>query len=429
MFHLGWFAFEGVQGWTSPDYQPDYDWSRPDQHQAMAKQLEKACFDYLLIEDTSAISDDYAGSMEIYLRNALGSPKFDPAPLATYIAAVTTHLGVVPTLTTSFYPPYLLARLAASMAHLSGGRFGWNIVTSSSNLAARNYGMEGLPEHDERYDIADEYLELCERLWQSWERDAVVANPASGVFADHRKVHRLDFRGAHFACRGPLNVPRPPNDRPVLAQAGNSPRGMRFAARHADIVLTPVNHPPAVKKFRDEIRRLATEAGRNPDDVKVMALAFPRIFLTRDDVNAYRESLNHVPDDIVRHWLALVSSITTLDLSRFDLDEPLPDHVQTNGSRGTLDWLRQGNATLRQIGLRMARLTPGEPMVGTAEQVAEEMGRAMDVIGGDGFLISGSLTPRHVSQVVDELIPALQCRGLVRQHYAHRTLREHLLEF
>jgi alkanesulfonate monooxygenase SsuD/methylene tetrahydromethanopterin reductase-like flavin-dependent oxidoreductase (luciferase family) len=204
---------------------------------------------------------------------------------------------------------------------------------------------------------------------------------------------------------------------------------MRFAARHADIVLTPVNHPPAVKKFRDEIRRLATEAGRNPDDVKVMALAFPRIFLTRDDVNAYRESLNHVPDDIVRHWLALVSSITTLDLSRFDLDEPLPDHVQTNGSRGTLDWLRQGNATLRQIGLRMARLTPGEPMVGTAEQVAEEMGRAMDVIGGDGFLISGSLTPRHVSQVVDELIPALQCRGLVRQHYAHRTLREHLLEF
>lgn len=429
MFHLGWFAFEGIQGWSNGTFDPSYDWASPLLHQKMAQALEQACFDFVLIEDASAISDEYGGNSDIYLRNALGTPKFDPAVMATYMAAATEKLGIIPTLTTSFYPPFILSRLTATLSHMSKGRVGWNLVTSSSDLAARNFSSEGLPEHDKRYDIADEYFELCTRLWQSWEADAVVLDHERGIFADPQKVHRLDFNGEYYQCRGPLNVPQPPGGKPVIAQAGNSPRGKDFAAQHADIVLTPVIYPPAAKAFRDDIRALALGHGRNPDDIKVMCLAFPRVFANQAEVDAYKESLNQVPDTLIDHWLALISSITGIDLSQFPRDEPLPSHIQTNGSRGTLDWLRSGNATVKQMALRMARMMPDDPLVGTAEQVADEMEAIMAHIGGDGLLIAGSLSPSNVHSITQLLVPALQRKGLVRRQYSHTALRDNLLAF
>jgi long-chain alkane monooxygenase len=296
-------------------------------------------------------------------------------------------------------------------------------------MAARNFGTDGLPPHDHRYDVADEYLDVCKQLWSSWAPDAVLADVEKGVFADAAKVHEVNFEGPRYKVLGPLNVPQSPQGRPVIAQAGASPRGMRFAARHADIVLTPVNYPPAIKAFRDEIRRLAVEEKRDPESIKVMALAFPHVFEDKAGAAAFRESLHHVPDRVVIAWLAQLSAITGIDFSLYDLDQPLPDHVQTEGSRGTLDWLRGGGATVRQMGLKMARLMPDTPMVGTAEEVAAEMEEVMNFVGGDGFLIAGPLSTKYVGGVADLLVPALRARGLVRQDYAHETLRDHLLEY
>jgi FMN-dependent oxidoreductase (nitrilotriacetate monooxygenase family) len=429
MFHLGWFVSEAIQGWGTPDFDTSYGWANPALHQDMARKLEAACFDYVLLEDSSAIPNEYAGSRAVYLSETVHAPKFDPVVVATFMAAATSKLGIIPTLTTTFYPPFILARMTQTFDLLTGGRGGWNIVTSSSDLAAQNFGQPSLPEHDDRYDIADEYLELCKKLWASWEPDAVKADIATGVFADHTKVHEVNFSGANYQVRGPLNVPPSAQQRPVLAQAGNSPRGRAFAAKFADVVLTPVTYPPAIKAYRDDVRRLAIEAGRDPDEVKVMALASPRIFDTEAEVKEYRDYLNKVPDRLVISWLAQASAITGIDLAQFPIDEPLPDYVQTNGSRGTLDWLRSGNATIRQIGLRMARLTTTEPMVGTADQIAAEMEEVMNLVGGDGFLIRGPLTPKNVNNVCNKLVPALQSRGIVRTSYGADTLRGHLTEF
>lgn len=429
MFHLGWFVYEAIQGWGSPDYAPDYDWARPTLHQDMARRLEAAGFDFLLLEDLSAIPNSYGASRDAYLREAVHAPKFDPAVMAGLIAAATSRIGIVPTLTTSFYPPFLLARMTQTLDLMSGGRIGWNIVTSSSALAARNFGMAGLPDHDARYDIADEYVDLCKALWSSWAPGAVLADPASGDFADPSKVHEVDFHGTHYHVLGPLNVPPSPQGYPVLAQAGASPRGRRFAARHADIVLTPFNYPPLIKQFRDDIRRLAAEQGRDPDEVKVMSLAFPHICDHADEVPARRAALPRLPERRITAWLAQISAITDIDLSLYDLDAPLPAEVDTQGSKGTLDWLRSGGATVRDMALRLARHTADTPMVGTADQIADEMAAVMDQVGGDGFLIAGPLSSANVGRITDRLVPALQTRGLVRSGYAQDTLRGHLREF
>ena len=275
MFHLGWFAFEGVQGWGTDDYDPGYAWDRGELHKAMAQKLESACLDFVLLEDLSAVPDVYGGSFKTYVELAAQTPKFDPSVLATLMADATSRIGIIPTLTTTFYPPYLLARLASTMDHMSGGRIGWNIVTCSSEQAARNYGLDSLPAHDTRYDIADEYLDLCKKLWDSWEAGAIVGDHENDIFADHTKVKSVDFAGKHFRSRGPLTVPQSSQGRPVLAQAGVSPRGKRFAAKHAEIILTQSSAPAEIKAYRDEIRRLAAEQGRSPDEVKVLNVVFP----------------------------------------------------------------------------------------------------------------------------------------------------------
>lgn len=429
MFHLGWFAFEGVQGWGTHDYDPCYAWDRGELHKAMAQKLESACLDFVLLEDLSAVPDVYGGSFKTYVELAAQTPKFDPSVLATLMADATSRIGIIPTLTTTFYPPYLLARLASTMDHMSGGRIGWNIVTCSSEQAARNYGLDSLPEHDTRYDIADEYLDLCKKLWDSWEADAIIGDHENDVFADPTKVKRIDFAGKHFCSRGPLTVPHSPQGWPVLAQAGNSARGKRFSAKHAELILTQTSDPVQIKAYRDEIRRLAAEQGRSPDEVKVLNVTFPRVFDSQAEVDDYRLWLQNVPDKVITRWLALISAITNVDLASYDRDKPLPDDVNTNGSRGTLDWLRTGNATPRQIALRMGRLTDKQPLVGTAEQVADEMEEIMNFVGGDGFLVAGPLAPKYVARITDKLVPVLQKRGLMRRSYAYRTFRENLLAF
>jgi alkanesulfonate monooxygenase SsuD/methylene tetrahydromethanopterin reductase-like flavin-dependent oxidoreductase (luciferase family) len=205
MFHLGWFMNFTPDEWNEPFAAGGSPWTG-EFYVDFAQALERACFDYIMIEDTLMVSEAYGGSMEAYLKHAIMSPKHDPSPLAAILSMATRRLGVVATMSTSFYPPFMLARLCTTLDHIARGRFGWNIVTSGEDGSAQNFGMDKLWPREVRYDMADEYLRLVCQLWDSWEPGAVVLDRETGTYADHRKVHTVDFEGKYFKCRGPLTT-------------------------------------------------------------------------------------------------------------------------------------------------------------------------------------------------------------------------------
>lgn len=289
MFHLGWFVGRGfglptwgrtwtgnvdVRDWLSGQYFVDW-----------ARSLERAGFDFIMFADTAYVPDTYGGSAEAYLRNGHMTPMHDPAALIPVLGYTTRHIGLVSTLSTSFYHPYGLARLAGTLDNMTGGRFGWNIVTTSSHQAAACFGVD-LPEHDARYDIADEFVELAERLWASWEPDSVVADEKAGMYVDHTKVRPVDFVGRYYRSTGPLNIQPPPQGRPVYVQAGGSTRGIRFAATHAEAIVCMAKGVDNMKRYRDDVRAHAAAAGRDPDTVKVLFLLDPVMGETRHEVEA-----------------------------------------------------------------------------------------------------------------------------------------------
>lgn len=429
-FHLAWFCNFVADDWLGPWGSGGTPWTG-DFYVDMAKQLERACFDYMILEDKLHVSDAYGGSMAADLKHGI-VPKHDPAPLATLLAGATSRLGVVATLSTSFYPPFLLARLCATIDHLSKGRFGWNIVTSAEDRAAQNFGLDKLYEHDLRYDMADEYLDLVHQLWGSWEPDAVVRDRATGTYVDGSKVHTVDFEGRFYKSRGPLNTLPPPQGRPVLCQAGASPKGRAFAAKYADTIISPYQDPALMKAYRDDIRQRVEAAGRKPDDVKVLFLASPVVGETEAEARERQARWLSAPL-FVEYTLAELASITEIDFAAYDLDEPLPE-VTTNGERGTLEAFlgkaKGKTVTLRE--LAHGGLTEASTLVGTPDQVAEKMGEMMDAVGGDGFLVTSPtmrLDRRYICEIVDGLVPALQRAGLARSSYTYEGFRDNLLEF
>ncbi|HXL59404.1 MAG TPA: NtaA/DmoA family FMN-dependent monooxygenase, partial [Mycobacterium sp.] len=286
-FHLGWFMNFIPPEWDTPWASPDVArWPNGRFYVDMAKSLERACFDYIMIEDTVMVADAYGGTMEGSLKNSVFAPKHDPVPLAVLIAANTSKLGVVATMSTSFYPPYLLARLASTVDSISEGRFGWNIVSSAEDRAAQNFGLDALPEHDERYNVADEYYDLVCDLWDSWDADAVVMDRETHTYADFKKVRTTDFVGKYFKSRGPLNTVPSPQHKPTILQAGASPRGRAFAARAADAIVAVGTGIEGMKAYRDDIRARAKAAGRNPDDVKLMFCVSPTVAASEAEARA-----------------------------------------------------------------------------------------------------------------------------------------------
>ncbi len=428
-FHLAWFLNFVAEDWAGPWGPGAASWDGTF-YVEMAKDLERAGFDYVILEDKLMVSDAYGGTMEHDLKQGI-APKHDPVPLATLMAYETTKLGVVPTMSTSFYPPFLLARLAATIDHIAHGRMGWNIVTSAEDRAAQNFGMEKLYEHDLRYDMADEYLELVTQLWDSWEPDAVVMDRESGVYVDHTKVHRVDYQGTYYGARGPLNTVRPPQGRPVLCQAGASPKGRAFAAKYADTIIAVGNDVAQMKAYREDIRERVRGHGRKPDDCKVLFLVSPLVDETEELARAKAD--RWTSDPMYIEWvLTEIASITEVDFSQFDLDQPLPDDLTTNGERGTLEaFMQRGSGkTLRElIGLGLVGTVD---LVGTPDSVADRMGEIMEEVGGDGFLLtcpSGRMNRRYVAEILDGLVPALQRRGLTRTGYTYEHFRDNLLEF
>jgi len=432
-FHLGWFT-----NFTPPEWQ--HEWSSGEGNDwtgrfyvEMARTLERAGFDYIILEDTLMVADAYGETMEGSLKNAVFAPKADPVPLAVLIAAATSRLGVVATMSTTFYPPYMLARMCSTIDSIAEGRFGWNIVSSAEDRAAQNFGLEAMPEHDARYDMADEYFDLVCQLWDSWEPNAVVMDKETGIYVDHTKVHPINFEGTYYRSRGPLNTVRSPQGRPVFVQAGASPRGREFAAGSADSIIAVATGIPGMKEYRDDIRARMEAMGRKPDDCKVLFLVSPILGATEEEAWAEAGRITSAPG-YVEQVLVGISSNTEIDFSQFDLDEPLPT-VSTNGERGSLEKFVQGLGgtepkTLRQ--LAEERLHRCVPLVGTSEQVADRMGEVMEEVGGDGFLITrpgNGLSRRYISEVTDGLVPALQKRGLTRTSYTYEHFRDNLLEF
>lgn len=428
-FHLAWFGAGGfgVKSWNKTwSGRGGQDWASPQLWVDIAQALERARFDYIIIEDSSYVPDAYGSNSKAYLSSATATPKMDPTVLAPIMSHLTSRIGIVPTLSVTEYHPYMLARKINTLDHMSNGRTGWNIVTSSSHRAAQNYGKDLLEEHDLRYDIADEFFDVSCRLWESWDADAVTLDADNGVWADYEKVHTIDFEGKFFKVRGPLNAPQSPQGRPVFTQAGGSARGRQFAARTANSVISGVEGgPEAMKRFRDDIRAQATGYGRDPDDVKVLFMASPVVGETDEEAHAKRARQVAFAEAHPELGLLHLSRHSGIDFAQFPLDEPIPDTAKTNGHQ---QMLAQAIGKTPREFLRKSLSTM--EFVGSPDTVAAKMEEVMAEVGGDGFLIANfDLNRRYVSEIADGLVPALQRRGLTRTEYTHSRFRDNLLEF
>jgi FMN-dependent oxidoreductase (nitrilotriacetate monooxygenase family) len=432
-FHLGWFLQgSSVQAWGENwTGHIGRTWMVPELFMDLARCLERACFDYVLIEDSSYVGESFQGSTELYLKSGIAVPRQDPSVVASLMTTVTSRIGIVPTFGTYAYPPYLLARLIATLDQVSEGRIGWNAVTGSSDFAAMNFGLSGMPEHDLRYDMADEYMDVCRQLWDSWEPGAIIADRHRGVLVDHNKVHAVNFEGKYFRTRGPLNSGPCVQGQPVIAQAGGSPRGRAFASRFADTIVAHTKGIAAMKAYRDDVRARMVGWGRDPEHCKVLFLVAPIIGETEQEAQEKKRARARRAEETVLERLAHLGKVTNIDFGKFDLDAPVPD-VTTNGHQQTLDEFRRKAAgkTLRQTMADHNATELSIELVGTPDSVAARMGEVMEEAGGDGFLFSlPNVNRRTLAEVEDGLVPALQDRGLVRAAYTYPTFRDNLLEF
>jgi FMN-dependent oxidoreductase (nitrilotriacetate monooxygenase family) len=434
-FHLAWFlqgssAQAWGEAWTG---HIGTSWMVPELFVDLARVLERACFDYVLIEDSSYIGESYGGSTAIYLENAIAVPRQDPSVIAALMTQATSRIGIVPTFGTYAYHPYLLARLVATLDQVSAGRIGWNAVTGSSDYAAMNFGLPGLPEHDLRYDMADEYVAAVRALWGSWEPGALVADSAKGVLVDPAKVHHVNFEGTWFKTRGPLNSGPCPQGQPVIAQAGGSPRGRAFAARHADTIVAHAKGIGGMKAYRDDVRRHMTEQGRDPDSCKVLFMIAPILGETEELAQELKRRRTAQAAAQIPQRLAFFGKLINVDFSGFDLDRPIADvELSTNGHQLNLEQFKRiaGTRTLRETMADYNATSLSVELVGAPDSVAARMGEVMEEVGGDGYLFSlANVSRRTLAEIEDGLVPALQDRGLMRKAYGFAQFRDNLLEF
>lgn len=438
MFHLGWFLGQGfgIQPWRGPfDGNAVHDWMNPDRYVELTSSLERGGYDFVFIEDTAMVEDTYGGSAAFTLAHGEMAPKNDPLPLVPLMAQRSKHIGIINTISTIQYPPYLAARLMTTLDHLTDGRAGINVVTSVTHRVAQNFGHDQHFAHDERYLMAEEWMDVVSALWDSWEPDAVVGDAETPMYADASKVHPIDYRGKYFASRGPLNTIPGPQRRPVVAQAGNSIPGRELAAAHADTMLAMGHDVAQMKAFRDDMQTRLVAHGRLPGDCKVMFLVTP--MLGESDEHAAireRERVRRAsePEAIERVlWNMSYISGGTVDFSKFDLDALMPDIVG-NGEQSSMRQFVVGNEdkTLREV-VTGIRQIGDLGLVGSPDTVAAKMGEIMAEVGGDGFLFYEPvhLNRRTIAEYTDGLSPALRKRGLIRDGFDHATFRENLLAF
>jgi FMN-dependent oxidoreductase (nitrilotriacetate monooxygenase family) len=441
MFHLGWFLGNGfgIQPWNGNwSGNGGYEWMKPGLYRDLATSLERGGFDLLFIEDTSMVEDTYGGTMEATLRYGRMAPKSDPLPLVPLLAEATKHIGLVATISTIQYPPFLAARLMTTLDHLTEGRAGINVVTSVTHRVAQNFGYDQHMAHAERYAMAEEWMDVVSALWESWDPDAILIDQDEPRYADFTKVHTIDHVGKYFKVRGPLNTIPGPQRRPVVAQAGNSEPGRDLAARHADTMLALAKDAAEMRDLRQDMDRRMIGFGRKPTDLKILFMANPTLADTDADAAAiYRRSLDakNTPEAIQQAlWGLSYGSGGVVDYAKYDLDGPVPQEIGNGETTSHKAKLRDtGTMTLRQLATGPNKY--GLDFVGSADTVAAQMGEtfqeAFGSADGDGFLIYGprSMTRRFITEVADGLAPALRKRGLIRSGFSHTTFRENLLEF
>jgi FMN-dependent oxidoreductase (nitrilotriacetate monooxygenase family) len=432
-FHLAWFLQgSSIQAWNQPwTGNISEEWMTADMFLDLARSIERAAFDYLLIEDSIYVGQNWENKRDIFLQNGMSVPRQEPSVIASLMMAATKSLGIVPTLSTFAYHPYLVARTVGTLDQISGGRAGWNMVTGSSDFSAQNFGMDKLPPHDQRYDMAEEFIEIVTKLWDSWEPGAIVADRKTGILTDPTKVHTIDYKGQYYSSRGPLNSGPCPQGRPVIAQAGGSAKGRAFAAKHADTIVAHAKGVEAMKAYRDDVRARMEAAGRDPNSCKVLFLISPIVCNTMSEARERAAMRAVATTEEVNMRLAQMGWSTNIDFSGHDLDAPVGE-LSTNGHQSSLEnFIRKaGGKTLREAIVSYTSGGGSVDLVGTPDSVAAEMGEVMQAVGGDGFLFSlGNVSRKSVVEITDGLVPALQQRGLTRTGYAHRHLRDNLLEF
>jgi FMN-dependent oxidoreductase (nitrilotriacetate monooxygenase family) len=431
-FHLAWFGNITVPEWDGPIAGNDpHEWTNGDFYIDMIRTLERGRFDFFMIEDSLMVPDAYAGTAELELKWARYAPKMDPLCLVPLLTRFTEHIGVISTASATFYPPFMLARTMATLDHLSQGRVGWNIVTSSEDRAAQNFGLDKLPEHDLRYEMAEEYVDLVTRLWEAWEPDAIAMDRRTGYYADYTKVNPIHFRGKYHSSRGPLNVPRSPQVKPVICQAGGSPRGRDFSSKNADVMLAIPPGVEATKQYRADIRARAVAHGRDPDRVKVMFVVQPVVCATEREARERKLAKDAATHANMELQMVHMAAVMEIDMSPYPLDEVLPEHITTNGHQSSLQSFLDANRgkTLRDA-LSSWRIAESVELVGTPDSIAAQMDEIMAEVGGDGFLFFGQpVSRRYLNEICDGVAPALRRRGLVRDGYDHKLFRDNLLAF
>jgi FMN-dependent oxidoreductase (nitrilotriacetate monooxygenase family) len=432
-FHLAWFLQgSSIQAWGA-DWTGNIseEWMSASMFVDLARNIERAGFDYLLLEDSIYVGQNWQNKRDIFLKNGMSIPRQEPTVVATLMAAATTRLGIVPTLSTFAYHPYLTARIVGTLDQVSDGRGGWNMVTGSSDFSGQNFGLDHLPEHDTRYEMAAEYIEIVTKLWDSWDPGAIVADRQTGVLIDPEKVHTIDYAGQYYKSRGPLNSGPAPQGRPVIAQAGGSAKGRAIAARYADTIVAHPKGVAAMRDYRKEVSEHMKTFGRDPSACKVLFMAYPILADTEWEAKEKADNRAVWAANNIERCMAQIGWTTNLDFSSFDWDAPVPE-LTTNGHQSSLyNFIRKaGGKTLREAVIAFSSGGGSVDLVGTPDSVAAQMGEIMDEVGGDGFLIAlPNVSRKSVAEITDGLIPALQQRGLVRKKYSHTQFRDNLLAF
>jgi N-acetyl-S-(2-succino)cysteine monooxygenase len=407
--------------WRLPESDPDAVVSLA-HYQRVTRIAEAAKFDSVFLADALALIGE--------VRRRSAASRIEPLTLLAALAASTERIGLIATASTTYGHPYDVARRFAGLDHLSNGRAGWNIVTSAGDQLARNYGLQAQAAHEDRYRGAEEFVDVVTKLWDSWDDDARVVDKEAGVFLDDTQIHTIDHHGERFTVEGPLDVPRPPQGQPVRVQAGSSPRGRDFAARHAEAVFTAQLTLEAAQEFYADLKERVAAHGRDPGGVKILPGLVPIVGASEDEALAVHERLESYAS--ITSGLSMLSFVFGIDLSGLDVDAPLPPEVVAHQAEGhqsrtalLVSYAQEHDLTVRELIGRTSGGRGHRVIIGDPVQVADSLQEWFEGGAADGFNLMPPTLPGSLQAFTELVVPELQRRGIFRLDYEGTTLREH----
>ena len=427
--HLAQFLVHGptyhsLGMWRHPKtISSGFKWDKPELYQHIARVCERGLFDTVFFADLNYIADTYKGAMAPSLMHATQAPEHDPIPLLSFMAAATKKIGVASTFSVSHSHPFYAARLWATLDHLTNGRAGWNVVTSINSNQAANYGEER-QSTDNRYDRAHEFMEVCQKLWNSWDVDAVKMDHENGIFADPEKVNRIEHTGKFFKSRGPLNVTRSPQNGPAIFQAGTSPKGQDFAVKYADAIFAIQPRPEDAANYFNSIKSQMTDIGRDPDACKILFGMQPIIGSSEAEAREKQEEHNALVP--LEGGMAILSAHLDFDLSKIPADALMSERNEPELYRMRTRFHKIDGTpmTVAETAARHGQSVSLPQFVGTPQGIADQMEAFINVAGGDGFMLTAIHSPGAIEEFVDLVVPELQKRDLYRKEYKGNTQRE-----